>query len=85
MHWQDIDNKPRLTIVVKATLVLGSDVRLTPKQLPIFNDDIMTDATVRTTFVREVDAWAKAYQVPSFTRDVKTLIKLKAFLNAKLA
>ena len=48
-------------------------------------DDIMTDAGVRTSFVNEVAAWAKDYQVPSFTRDVKTLIKLKAFLSAKLA
>jgi hypothetical protein len=48
-------------------------------------EDIMTDASVRSTFVQEVAAWAQDYQVPSFTRDVKTLIKLKAFLNAKLA
>ena len=48
-------------------------------------DDIMTDASMRTSFVHEVSAWSKEYQVPSFTRDVKTLIKLKAFLNAKLA
>ena len=48
-------------------------------------DDIMTDASVRSAFVHEVAAWAAEYQMPSFTRDVKTLIKLKAFLNAKLA
>ncbi len=48
-------------------------------------DDIMTDPSAQTAFVHEVAAWAKEYQVPSFTRDVKTLIKLKAFLNAKLA
>jgi hypothetical protein len=48
-------------------------------------EDIMTDASIRTSFVHEVAAWAKEYQVPSFTRDVKTLIKLKAFLSAKLA
>jgi hypothetical protein len=48
-------------------------------------DDIMTDESARTAFVHEVSAWAKEYQVPSFTRDVKTLIKLKAFLSAKLA
>ena len=48
-------------------------------------EDIMTDAGVRTSFVHEVTAWSKEYQVPSFTRDVKTLIKLKAFLSAKLA
>jgi hypothetical protein len=48
-------------------------------------DDIITDAAARTAFVHEVAAWSKEYQVPSFTRDVKTLIKLKAFLSAKLA
>ena len=48
-------------------------------------DDILGDGATRETFVHEVAAWAKDYQVPSFTRDVKTLIKLKAFLSAKLA
>ena len=48
-------------------------------------EDIMTDDSARAAFVHEVNAWAKEYQVPPFTRDVKTLIKLKAFLNAKLA
>lgn len=48
-------------------------------------DDIMTDESARSAFVHEVGAWAKDYQVPTFTRDVKTLIKLKAFLSAKLA
>ena len=48
-------------------------------------DEILGDATIRQTFVEEVAAWAQEYKVPSFTRDVKTLIKLKAFLSAKLA
>jgi len=48
-------------------------------------EDIMTDTAARSSFVHEVSAWAQEYQVPSFTRDVKTLIKLKAFLSAKLA
>jgi hypothetical protein len=48
-------------------------------------EDIMTDTAARTAFTHEVQAWAQEYQVPSFTRDVKTLIKLKAFLSAKLA
>ena len=48
-------------------------------------DDIMTDPGTRATFLQEVGAWAKGYQVPSFTRDTKTLIKLKAFLSAKLS
>jgi uncharacterized membrane protein YkvA (DUF1232 family) len=48
-------------------------------------DDIVGDDGMRATFLGEVKAWAEAYQVPSFTRDKKTLIKLKAFLSAKLA
>lgn len=48
-------------------------------------DEIMTEPAIRAAFTAEVTAWAGEYQVPSFTRDVKTLIKLKAFLNAKLA
>jgi uncharacterized membrane protein YkvA (DUF1232 family) len=48
-------------------------------------EDIMSDAAARSSFVHEVNAWAAEYQTPSFTRDVKTLIKLKAFLSAKLA
>jgi hypothetical protein len=48
-------------------------------------DDVMGDVPTRDTFLHEVTAWAKDYQVPAFTRDVKTLIKLKAFLNAKLS
>jgi hypothetical protein len=47
-------------------------------------EDIITDDSARSAFLSEVAAWSKEYQVPSFTRDVKTLIKLKAFLGAKL-
>jgi hypothetical protein len=47
-------------------------------------EDIVTDAAIRQQFLHEVRAWAGAYQVPSFTRDQKTLVKLKAFLSAKL-
>ena len=47
-------------------------------------DDILGDEALRTTFLDEVKAWATDYQVPGFTKDVKTLIKLKAFLGAKL-
>lgn len=48
-------------------------------------EEIMTDDAARASFVQEVAAWSKDYQQPSFSRDVKTLIKLKAFLSAKLA
>ncbi len=47
-------------------------------------DDIVTDKSIREQFLQEVKAWSAGYQVPTFTRDPKTLVKLKAFLNAKL-
>ena len=39
---------------------------------------------MRQQFLHEVKAWSGAYQVPTFTRDQRTLVKLKAFLSAKL-
>ncbi len=47
-------------------------------------DDVIDDEAQRKEFLHEVAAWAKEYQSPSFTRDTKTLLKLKSFLNAKL-
>ncbi len=47
-------------------------------------EDIMTDDAVRGGFVGEVQGWSASFEAPSFTRDPKTLIKLKAFLSAKL-
>jgi len=47
-------------------------------------EEIATDAAIRTQFLHEVKAWSAGYQVPTFTRDQKTLVKLKAFLSAKL-
>ena len=47
-------------------------------------EDIVTDGPTRAQFLQEVRAWSAAYQVPTFTRDQKTLVKLKAFLGAKL-
>ncbi len=47
-------------------------------------EDILTDPSQGGAFLHEVVAWSQAFQVPSFTRDPKTLIKLKAFLSAKL-
>jgi uncharacterized membrane protein YkvA (DUF1232 family) len=47
-------------------------------------DDVIDDEAQRKEFVHEVTAWAKDYQSPAFTRDPKTLLKLKSFLNAKL-
>jgi hypothetical protein len=48
-------------------------------------DDVMDEDATRATFLSEVSAWSKDYTTPSFTRDIKTLIKLRAFLSAKLA
>jgi hypothetical protein len=47
-------------------------------------EDIVSDGGTRTQFLQEVRAWSGGYQVPSFLRDQKTLVKLKAYLNAKL-
>lgn len=45
---------------------------------------ILSDSVVRADFVREVQQWAEGYAVPSFTRDERNLVKLRAFLLAKL-
>jgi uncharacterized membrane protein YkvA (DUF1232 family) len=47
-------------------------------------DDIAGDIEARTTFLGEIEEWSKGYKPPNFTRDPKTLVKLKAFLSAKL-
>ena len=47
-------------------------------------ESIAGDDAVRAEFGREVRAWAESYDVPTFTRDEKTLVKLKAFLSTKL-
>jgi len=45
---------------------------------------ILADQSVRVDFVREVREWADGYVAPSFTRDQRNLVKLRAFLLAKL-
>jgi hypothetical protein len=47
-------------------------------------DEIATHAESRATFLNEIREWSAAYQAPTFTRDPKTLTKLRAFLGAKL-
>jgi uncharacterized membrane protein YkvA (DUF1232 family) len=46
--------------------------------------DILGQIEVRREFVADVHAFAKGYHSPSFTRDEKTLVKLKSFLDARL-
>jgi len=53
LRWLDLDNKPKLTVVVKATFMMGhkgEEVRTTPKQLPVFGHDITTDAKPSVRF-----------------------------------
>jgi uncharacterized membrane protein YkvA (DUF1232 family) len=46
--------------------------------------DIIGDAGIAADFGREVRRWAGGYAVPAFLRDDKNLVKLRAFLGAKL-
>ncbi|MBI2894101.1 MAG: DUF1232 domain-containing protein [Deltaproteobacteria bacterium] len=46
--------------------------------------DIVTTADVLRELGADVRSFAKGYQVPSFSREEKNLIKLKAFFDAKL-
>lgn len=46
--------------------------------------DILSDAQIRGDFLGDVRGFAKGYEAPSFSREEKNLIKLKAFFDAKL-
>lgn len=46
--------------------------------------DIVTVPDVFRDFANDVRSFARGYQVPSFSREEKNLIKLKAFFDAKL-
>lgn len=46
--------------------------------------DILGDAGVRDEFLGDVRGFAKTYEAPSFGREEKNLIKLRAFFDAKL-
>jgi uncharacterized membrane protein YkvA (DUF1232 family) len=47
-------------------------------------DEIIASAEVRDALLSEVSGWSGAYEAPAFTRDPKTLVKLRAFLDTKL-
>lgn len=47
-------------------------------------DDILSDASVRSDFVADVQGFARNYATPSFARETRNLIKLRAFFDAKL-
>lgn len=46
--------------------------------------DILADEEITRDFVSDVGGFAKSYDAPSFSREEKNLIKLKAFFDAKL-
>lgn len=46
--------------------------------------EITADPAVTATFVDEVASWASSYASPSFTRDEKTLVRLRSFFDTKL-
>ena len=47
--------------------------------------DIVEDENLARQVADEAASWAESYQCPTFLRDEKTLVKLKAFLATKLA
>ncbi len=47
-------------------------------------DAIVSDAAVRDELVEDLRSWARRYEAPHFAPDPKQLVKLRAFLNAKL-
>lgn len=47
-------------------------------------DDIVTSASVLSEFVSDVRGFSRGYSSPSFAREQKNLIKLRAFFDAKL-
>lgn len=46
--------------------------------------DIMADEELREELTSDVRGWSKTYEAPSFAREEKNLIKLRAFFDAKL-
>jgi hypothetical protein len=46
--------------------------------------DIVGDASVRGAFLSDLRGFAQGYSAPSFAREEKNLVKLRAFFDAKL-
>jgi len=47
-------------------------------------EDIVHNATVQGEFLSDLRGFAQSYRPPRFTREEKTLVKLRAFFDAKL-
>jgi hypothetical protein len=46
--------------------------------------DILADASTQAAFLGDVRGFSRNYQPPAFQREEKTLVKLRAFFDAKL-
>jgi uncharacterized membrane protein YkvA (DUF1232 family) len=46
--------------------------------------DVLTDGDTQAAFLSDLSGFSKSYQAPSFAREEKNLVKLKAFFDAKL-
>jgi uncharacterized membrane protein YkvA (DUF1232 family) len=46
--------------------------------------ELLESAELRSDFVRELGQWADSYVAPSFTRDSRSLVKLRSFLARRL-
>jgi uncharacterized membrane protein YkvA (DUF1232 family) len=47
-------------------------------------NDVVRDADVQSAFLQDVRGFVRSYESPSFSREEKTLVKLRAFFDAKL-
>ena len=47
-------------------------------------NDIVRDAATQAAFLSDVRSFCRSYEAPSFSREEKTLVKLRAFFDAKL-
>jgi uncharacterized membrane protein YkvA (DUF1232 family) len=46
--------------------------------------DILGDQSTQQDFISDIEGFARSFEAPSFAREEKNLIKLKAFFDAKL-
>jgi uncharacterized membrane protein YkvA (DUF1232 family) len=46
--------------------------------------DVLGDASTQSDFLADVEGFARGFEAPSFAKEEKNLIKLKAFFDAKL-
>jgi uncharacterized membrane protein YkvA (DUF1232 family) len=47
-------------------------------------EDLVAKGELRAELVRDVNGFSRGYTAPSFTREEKTLVKLRSFLQARL-